>query len=393
MDVSRACNLIAPSLIAVSSCLCHCRVLHLCPESFSAWENLITFLFKQFFGCRLSSVYRNNRPLSLFDMKSLTILGLWLCQSLCVYANGLVFPYEMLYLYDAYKAEWKAAWAPGSTLHQRLAPGCRHGDGLQAAGIDDTSFVAAVAAAGLEAGICSWDEFFRYTLNDKYQQKFGLAKFAVLDPQAADLINTMNQFPNEEGSAKGGIKQGFQPLNDLLRTLPELPAGTEENFPRVLETAGDIMTDASNALQNDPRIAGWAEDATKASLWVQQLRYSDQSTYFRKWIKGIAKALNIDGPKPSWYKTVLLTGFPLAPTQKYSFEQFDVEAFLNDGNPLDQSDMNSRYSLLKTMLSYGTSKDKSLGGGNAFKHVNVISAMSYARQQAKQVSVAKCKLE
>jgi hypothetical protein len=118
-------------------------------------------------------------------------------------------PYEIVYLYNAYKMEFLTFTSPGS---RKIAPGCTHvpytGNPAAHPAIINTNLVASAIAEGV-VGICTFNESMRHVQTSGWERamrnkeaspRFGAANAAILndpltrtlDPNADRLAVVVN---------------------------------------------------------------------------------------------------------------------------------------------------------------------------------------------------------
>lgn len=252
----------------------------------------------------------------------LCIIVLWASVFLSeLHAYNAAAPFELLYFYYSYKVEYMLAPSGSRTI----ATGCTH---TRRGGTAGEAVEAAILIQGLD-GICTFDEFVHYVLQETERPKFttGGNGFTIdpdskvtanfnFDPNGHDLVYVIdNMIPGE--NVNGRPEGPLAPIIDAVADKVQIARGLgtsalEQEFLSKITTYTRICAQLRLGDQYEPKLASMNK-ITGSDKWIGYVVFEDKVIY------------DFDGTRINAYtdangKTILDT-----------YKDFNIDATLEKG--------------------------------------------------------------
>ncbi|KAK6223389.1 hypothetical protein LQW54_000507 [Pestalotiopsis sp. IQ-011] len=251
---------------------------------------------------------------------------LWLCAATGAIALNTAQPGELMWAYTAYKAEYRA-WKKGLISTRTLAAGCSHEASHwtdSTAGTDETAFLAAATAAGME-GICAFDEFAKY-IGDTSWASYAYDKIGhSLRPDFKLLRTKIVNY-----ATVGDKKTLLQDFDKMYPGKWSTAPGVVTPFSDCVDAISDTMHDARSALTDaDTVMSALVTDGAAYNTFAHNVRLQDRENDMANNLKKWANR-NLD--TGTWATAVKRTlkpfNIPFTSTKAADINELDFAATL-----------------------------------------------------------------
>ncbi|KAI1290528.1 hypothetical protein F5Y03DRAFT_62339 [Xylaria venustula] len=213
-----------------------------------------------------------------------------------VVALNEAIPAELLWLYSIYTAEYKVIPAE----NRKIAPGCVHNaanfppnpknpnpaSAAAAAKAEEAAFLAEVMAAGLEAGICAFDEFVKYvgTRQSFRKWEYDKAGHTINPTWGRTRTKAAAAAHQDDITGPDGTTVKEEPIKLLMdfdQLFPGLFTGRTQPWADAVKEGSTRFQAVREAAPDDSFVKGLVSKAQAYIKFAHQVRLKDGAAFFK----------------------------------------------------------------------------------------------------------------